>query len=93
MAALADRPGDLVVPVTARGVEPLVALYRPRALDALARRVAEGGFALHPLCAEPDLTVERLAADELARFGDPRAMFANLNTPEDLELYLEREGL
>lgn len=92
LAALAAGSGDLVVPETARGVEPLAALYRPRALAALARRVAAGDFALHPLAEEQDLAVERLEADELARFGDPETMFANLNTPEDLERYLRQQG-
>lgn len=94
LAELARRPGDLAVPETAGprrgigwGVEPLAALWGPRALAALARRVAESRFALHPLAEEAGLAVERLGAAELAAFGDPDAMFANLNTPEDLERF------
>lgn len=92
LEALMGRSGDLVVPVTGRGVEPLAALYRPRALTVLERRVSAGDFALHPLAQAPELVVEHLTGDDLARCGDPETMFANLNTPADLERFLERGG-
>jgi molybdopterin-guanine dinucleotide biosynthesis protein A len=79
---------DWVVPAGPAGLEPLCALYRPRALEALAARVAAGRFALHPLAADPGLAVHVLGPDALAAWGDPERTFANLNRPEDLERFL-----
>jgi len=33
----------------------------------------------------PDVRVRHLTPPELAEFGDPEAMFFNVNEPEDLE--------
>lgn len=79
---------DWVVPEGPAGLEPLCALYRPRALESLAARVTAGRFALHPLAADPGLAVRVLAPAELAAWGDPERTFANLNRPEDLERFL-----
>jgi molybdopterin-guanine dinucleotide biosynthesis protein A len=81
---------DWTVPRWAGGIEPLCALYRPATLAALAGRVAAGRYDLHGLAAA-GLAVRYLEGDELARFGDPREVFLNLNTPEDLERWL-RDG-
>ncbi len=75
--------GDLVLPRWEGGIEPLCALYRPRALAALAARVERGLFALHEL-AEDDLGIRWLEGAELAAFGRPEEMFLNVNRPEDL---------
>ena len=45
--------GDVLVPRWRRGLEPLCALYRPAALDALAAAVGDGRFALHSLLRAP----------------------------------------
>ena len=84
LAHIAQEPGDWVVPDRGGQLEPLVALYRPAALAALARRVQAGRFALHTLAEEPDLRIRRLTDRELAAFGDPDHLFRNLNRPEDL---------
>jgi molybdopterin-guanine dinucleotide biosynthesis protein A len=67
-----------------RGVEPLCAYYGPgcvraieRRLDADDRRVI--GFF-------DDVTVARLDAAVVARFGDPSIIFMNVNSPDDLGL-------
>jgi molybdopterin-guanine dinucleotide biosynthesis protein A len=67
-----------------RGVEPLCAYYGPgcvaaieRRLDAQDRRVV--GFF-------DDVTVVRVGADVVARYGDPSVIFMNVNSPEDLGL-------
>jgi len=78
---------DWTVPRGPAGLEPLAALYGPAALAALARRVERGLLALHRLAEEP-LAVRVLEGEELARFGDPAAIFLNLNTPEDWERYV-----
>lgn len=86
---LAASPGDLVLPAWEDGageprLEPLCALYRPPALAALARRVAAGQLDLHGLTREKALAVARMGRAEVAFFGDPEAIFRNVNRPEDL---------
>lgn len=93
LAALAQAPeADWVVPRWQEGVEPLCSLYGPAALAALGRRIARGLFALHEL-AEEDLAVRILEGGELARFGDPREIFLNLNAPEDWERYVASDSI
>lgn len=77
---------DWAVPRWGRGVEPLCALYAPVALAVLAEK---GLRAPHRL-AEEDLAIRYLEGNGLARFGPPEEVFLNLNTPEDLERYLNR---
>ncbi|MEM7350154.1 MAG: molybdenum cofactor guanylyltransferase [Acidobacteriota bacterium] len=90
-----DRPRDeaghcaALVPRWRRGIEPLCALYRRSALEALAEEVRAGRFALRSLLLERLSEVRFLEGPELAAFGDPQRLFANLNTPDDLAL-LER---
>jgi molybdenum cofactor guanylyltransferase len=94
LAALSTLDGcDAVFPRWREGVEPLCALYGPAALAALARRAARGLFALHRLAEEEDLAVRLLEGGELARFGDPREVFLNLNAPEDWERYVASEPI
>jgi molybdopterin-guanine dinucleotide biosynthesis protein A len=96
LAELAERGTeagcDWVVPETARGVEPLCALYAPRALSRLAARAAVGRYSLHDLADEPGLTLRRVGTTELLRSGDPARMFLNVNREEDWEELVEREG-
>ncbi len=92
LACLASETGcDWVVPETERGVEPLCALYAPRALSRFAERAAAGSYALHGLASEPGLTLRRVGTTELLRFGDPARMFLNINRQEDLAALLEVE--
>lgn len=91
LAALAAFRGDCdwAVPRWAPGrAEPLCALYGPAALAALERRVAAGRLDLQGL-AEEGLRVRWLEGTELAVFGPVEEVFCNLNTPEDLERWLE----
>jgi molybdopterin-guanine dinucleotide biosynthesis protein A len=90
LADLAERRGaDCAAACTESGagrrIEPLVCRYGPRALEALAEQVERGRYALRLLFERRDLVVELVEGEELARFGDPARMLANLNTPEDLE--------
>ena len=86
-AALLERivgeEGDWVVPRCGGHLEPLCALYRPRALAALAARVRAGDLALHRL-AGARLRVRYLDAHDIADLGDPSRLFRNVNTREDL---------
>jgi molybdopterin-guanine dinucleotide biosynthesis protein A len=82
--------GDWVVPRHAGGLEPLCALYRPPALSALEANARRGELALHRLD-QSDVEVRRLDADSMTDLGDPRQLFANVNTPDDLRR-IERDG-
>ena len=84
LETLTRLPGDLVLPRTARGLEPLCAVYRPRALADLSHRVAKGELSLHPLSRARSLTVSFLDGAALERWGDPALLFRNLNSPADL---------
>jgi molybdopterin-guanine dinucleotide biosynthesis protein A len=88
----ADDPPDVALPRSARGPEPLVAAYGPRALDALAEQAAAGDYAVNRLLVRDDLRIDFLEGAELDRFGDPERMLANVNTPTELRL-LQAEGL
>jgi molybdopterin-guanine dinucleotide biosynthesis protein A len=86
LAELARSEGfDWAVPRWSGGVEPLCALYGPKALRVLAERVGRGLLALHGLVDEDALAMRYLEGDRLARFGEPEEVFFNLNTLEDLE--------
>ena len=74
---------DWLVPRHCIGIEPLCALYGRATLEALARRVENGAFALQGLLEEP-LRRRFLEGEELAAFGDPAELFLNVNTPADL---------
>jgi molybdenum cofactor guanylyltransferase len=73
---------DAVVPVPPRGPEPLCAVYGPRCLEPIRRRVAAGDLRMTAFW--PDVRVHEIGAAELAPFGDPDDLFRNLNTPADL---------
>jgi len=74
---------DAVVPVSARGPEPLCAMYAPSCLEPILRRVAAGERRMTSFW--PDVRVLELGPPELQAFGAPEAFFRNLNTPGDLE--------
>lgn len=86
LAELARAEGaDWVVPRWRGHLEPLCALWGPRALARLEARVARGLQALWSLAEEDGLAVRWLDEELLARFGSPAEMFLNVNTPEELQ--------
>lgn len=87
LEAAARADAGLAIPRWRGRLEPLCALYGPRALEILEARVARGRFALHSLADEEGLAVRYLDEEELAAFGRPEEMFFNVNTPEDLASY------
>jgi molybdopterin-guanine dinucleotide biosynthesis protein A len=92
LADLARSTGcDWAAPRWGGRIEPLCALYGPAALAALGRRAAGGRFALHELAGEAGLAARWLEDEALAAHGAPEGMFLNLNTPADLERWLEME--
>jgi len=83
LAALAAvrAQGDAVVPFTARGPEPLCAVYASACAEAVARRLGAGERRMSSFW--PDVHVRRFEGPELERLGDPDRLFRNLNAPED----------
>ncbi|MEM9596219.1 MAG: molybdenum cofactor guanylyltransferase [Acidobacteriota bacterium] len=85
LAHLADGPeADWYLPRTDKGMEPLVALYRPAALEALRVRVRAGRFDLVGLAADPGIDAVFLEGPRLQAFGDPETLLLNVNRPADL---------
>lgn len=91
LALVAAKDADVVAPRTARGPEPLCALYRREpALRAARARLAAGQLALHELLAE--LEVEWLEGADLAALGPPERLLANVNTPEEWAAFQREAG-
>ncbi len=97
LLTLADAAGphgadtaDVVVPRTDRGYHPMCAVYTRACLDPIARRLADGRLTLVALF--DDVRVRVVTADELAAFGDPDRLLANVNTPLDYRA-IEANGI
>ena len=73
---------DAVVPCSPAGPEPLCAAYAASCAGPLRRRLEAGDRRMTSFWSE--VRVQAPGAPELARFGDPERIFANLNEPADL---------
>ena len=71
---------DAVVPRTARGLEPLCAVYWKACAGRAQAQIARGDLRMTALLA--DLHVRELGRDVLAPY-DGEALFENVNTPHD----------
>jgi len=85
LASLASEPAGFtaVVPQTERGYHPLCAAYTRAVIEPIERRLAAGRLTMTDLLADVRLRV--VAAHEIARFGDPHQLLANVNTPAEHE--------
>jgi molybdenum cofactor guanylyltransferase len=88
LAGTQGEPGkgdefDAVVPQTERGYHPLCAVYTHAVIAPIERRLSAGHFTMTDLLADVRLRV--VAADDIARFGDPHRLLANVNTPSEHE--------
>ena len=91
LALLAAPEAEVVAPRTARGPEPLCALYRREpALAEARRRLAAGRLALHELLGA--LSVQWLEGVDLAAVDPHGAALANVNTPAELAAYRARSA-
>ncbi|HSM35616.1 MAG TPA: molybdenum cofactor guanylyltransferase [Longimicrobiales bacterium] len=84
LARRAAAPGvDAAVPESPgkRGVEPLCAAYAVSCLPAVEAAVAGGGGRIVGFY--ESISLDRVEAARVARFGDPGVMFRNVNTPAD----------
>jgi molybdopterin-guanine dinucleotide biosynthesis protein A len=82
---------DWIVPRWSGRIEPLCAVYFPAALQALDARVRADRFDLTGLAETSALRIRYWGEGDLAPFGDPVRLFANLNRPEDFERW-DAEG-
>jgi len=71
---------DAVVPRSARGVEPLCAVYAVRCADAARKRIERGELQVLGLL--EDVRVLELGPDAVAPYDDG-SVFLNVNTPHD----------
>lgn len=77
-------PGcDAVVPVGARGPEPLCAVYGPACLEPVRRRIARGDLRMTSFW--QDVRVRELGPAELSAYGEPDRLFLNVNETRDYE--------
>ena len=74
--------GSLVVPFAAGRLQPLFARYEPGLLQGLEDALADGKTVTATVEALSPVVLPEAA---LARFGDPARLFANVNTPAELE--------
>ncbi|MDQ3070139.1 MAG: molybdenum cofactor guanylyltransferase [Acidobacteriota bacterium] len=73
---------DVCLADAGNGIEPLAAAYRQSARDTLARALDAGQLSLRDALATLRLRVLDPAA--VSAFGDPGAIFRNINSPGDL---------
>lgn len=88
LLAICDRaePGaDACVPESdsPHGIEPFCALYRQTVAAPLAAFLAAGGGPAREFLDR--CRVRRMSLSDVRRFGDPAALFMNVNSPADLE--------
>lgn len=83
LARLAAEAGDVVVPRSRRGLEPLCAIYSRACAPDIRARIARGELEASTL--PRGMRVVEVAAGSAAD-GDPGArLFENVNTPHDYE--------
>lgn len=73
---------DAVVPAPEQMPQPLCAAYAPSCLPPVRARLRAGERRMTSFW--PEVRVLRLGSPDFRPFGDPRDLFRNLNTPEDL---------
>jgi molybdopterin-guanine dinucleotide biosynthesis protein A len=74
---------DAVVPLSARGPEPLCAAYRSACLEPIRRRLAAGDLKATSFWADADVLQAR--DEHLAGLGPLDMLFRNVNSPADYE--------
>jgi molybdopterin-guanine dinucleotide biosynthesis protein A len=74
---------DAIVPRTERGYHPLCAVYTRACRSAVARRLADGRLKMAGLL--DDVSCRAVTPREIAAFGDPGRLLANVNTPAEYD--------
>jgi len=82
LGAANETEAIVIVPRTARGFQPLCAVYRRAFAAAAEDALRAGNYKIDAVFA--GITVRVIEEEELARAGFSEQMFFNVNTPEDL---------
>jgi len=81
-AAASETDAIVVVPRTARGFQPLCAVYRRAFAPAAEEALRAGHYKIDAVF--PGIAVRVIEEEELTRAGFSERMFFNVNTPGDL---------
>jgi molybdopterin-guanine dinucleotide biosynthesis protein A len=73
---------DILAPSSARGPEPLLAIYHPRLIPELEERIEAGRFSLQALLR--DVRTRVISADTLRQLEPRLGTFRNVNRPDEL---------
>jgi len=78
-------PYDVFLPESEgrRGVEPLCGVYGPQCRDPIARQLDDEDY--RAIGFHGAVRMGTLPLDAVRQFGDPKALFFNVNAPEDLD--------
>lgn len=76
------REQDVIVPFWSGGFEPLHAIYNRSVLKVIEPLVMERKLRIDRFFDQ--VAVEKVPEDVLRRYGEPRELFANINTPQDI---------
>lgn len=87
----AEAEVDLVVPRSARGIEPLCAIYSRACAADIRARLDRGELAAAML--PRGLRVTEIGPDAIAACDPDERLFVNINTPHDYERAREMVGL
>jgi molybdopterin-guanine dinucleotide biosynthesis protein A len=79
---------DVVVPVLHHRAEPLFAFYSIRVLNSLEQFILSGKKGIKNFLLNHDKRVKYISSEEIRNIDPDLRSFINLNTPEDIELYL-----
>lgn len=94
LAYLVERalasPGDAVLPMSARGAEPLCAMYHQRCAPAIRAALAQGTRKVTD--GLQSVLVEMIGPLEWKGFDSEGLLFKNMNSPEDYEETRARLG-
>ena len=81
LARAVESRADAVVPESARGLEPLCAVYRARCAATISAALSRGERKLTDAISA--LRIEKVLQAEWERFSPAGRLFTNMNTPED----------
>ncbi len=79
--------GDVLVPCSARGPEPLLAVYRKSCLQSIKNSIENGERRVASFFSK--VTVSYLPVGEVRKVDAEEISFFNINTQQDLEKALE----
>ena len=79
---------DVVVPVLHHRAEPLFAFYSIRVLNSLEQFILSGKKGIKDFLLNKNKRVKYITSEEIKDIEHEARSFINLNTPEDIDLYL-----